>query len=267
MKFSMKTYFQPSFLLCVAVLAGAGAGKKAILDYTGAKLNKLPIPLKKPFDLMDEEALRPYKVVRKTKIDNKDVQEELGTDMYIQWVLEDTDAAPTSPTKLCSLFITYYTGNPDRIPHVPEECFVGSGYEEISGERDTLQLNIERSLTIAELDLSHASGQSDRSRQLRARYLVFAPKSSVMWGKTAKFARMYFFKVNDSYASNRIETQKVMYKNILGKYSYFSKVEWGFSAGTTKGNVSAGKEEIVRASEKLFSVLLPILERDHWPDW
>jgi hypothetical protein len=271
MKFSMKTYFQPSFLLCVAVLAGAGVSKKAILDYTGAKLNKLPIPLKKPFDLMDEAALRPYKVVEKTKIENKDIQDELGTDMYIQWVLEDTVAAPTSPTKLCSLFITYYTGNPDRIPHVPEECFVGGGYEEIAGERGTLELDLEfdlgQSHVTADRDPSLAQGQSGLSRRLRARYLVFAPKSSVMWGKTSKFARMYFFKVNDSYASNRIETQKVMYQNVLGKYSYFCKVEWGFSAGAAGGNVSADKEEIALASEKLFSVLLPILERDHWPDW
>ena len=267
MKFSLKTYFQPSFLLCVAVLAGAGVGKKTILDFTGAKLNKLPIPLKKPFDLLDEDALGPYKVISRTKIDNKDVLEELGTDMYIQCVLEDSGAAPTSPTRLCSLFITYYTGNPDRIPHVPEECFVGGGYEEITGERDTLQLKIDRLVATADRDISELPVQSGNSRQLQARYLVFAPKSSVMWGKSAKFARMYFFKVNDSYASNRMETQRVMYKNILGKYSYFSKVEWGFSAGTTGGNVSASKEELVLASEKLFSVLLPILERDHWPDW
>ncbi len=271
MKFSMKTYFQPSFLLCVAVLAGAGVGKKAILDYTGAKLNKLPIPLKKPFDLLDEDLLGPYKAISKTKIENKDVEKELGTDMYIQWVLEDTEAAPTSPTRLCSLFITYYTGNPDRIPHVPEECFVGGGYEEVAGERDTLELNLEfsldRSPATGDQDISLAPGQNGNSRQLRARYLVFAPKNSVMWSKAANFARMYFFKVNDSYASNRVETQKVMYQNVLGKYSYFCKVEWGFSAGAAGGDVLAGKEEIARASEKFFSVLLPILERDHWPDW
>ena len=257
MKFSTKNLFQPSFLICVLVLAAAGVSKKAVIKLTGAQLVKLPIELKKPLDLLDEEALGPYKVIKKGKIEDKDVLDSLGTEEYIDWTLEDTEAPPSSPTKYCSVFITYYTGNPNAVPHVPEECFVGGGYQEISSERGILKMNIEQ---------SPATG-SGESRQLQARYLVFAPKNSGMWGGPSKFARMYFFKANDDFTSNRTETRKVMGKNLFGKYAYFSKVEWQFF-GERRGNAGVlDKEQATRESEKLMSVLVVALERDHWPQW
>jgi hypothetical protein len=84
---------------------------------------------------MKEQALRPYVVKQKEQILNRDVLESLGTEEYLQWILEAPDAAPGSPTRFCSLFITYYTGNPDMVPHVPDECYVGGGNERKGGRR------------------------------------------------------------------------------------------------------------------------------------
>ena len=49
------------------------------------------------------------------------------------------------------------------------------------------------------------------------------------------------------------------------KYSYFqSRMAYGI---TPFGRIYPDREEVVQASERLLGVLLPVLERDHWPDW
>jgi hypothetical protein len=59
-----------------------------------------------------------------------------------------------------------------------------------------------------------------------------------------------------------------MFKNLFGKYSYFSKVEWDFSGRSGHGTkIRPNQDEIVEASEKLLNVLVPLLEKEHWPDW
>ena len=97
MNSKLKPYLQPSFLICVVVLAFAAGFKEAIIEKTGVHFIKLELPLKKSLDDMDETKLGPYKVVQKSKIENKDILESLGTENYIQWVLEDTEVDASSP--------------------------------------------------------------------------------------------------------------------------------------------------------------------------
>jgi hypothetical protein len=52
-------------------------------------------------------------------------------------------------------------------------------------------------------------------------------------------------------------------KNLFGKYSYFSKIELVFNQSLS----APSKQEAIEASEKVLGVILPILEKDHWPDW
>ncbi|MHC4084712.1 MAG: hypothetical protein ACYSU3_07240, partial [Planctomycetota bacterium] len=52
---------------------------------------------------------------------------------------------------------------------------------------------------------------------------------------------------------------------IFSKYSYFSKVEWKFFNIRFNKLIYPGKEEAIAASQKLLSVILPILEKEHWP--
>ena len=63
-----------------------------IKSYLGVRMIKKALPLRKPLDLIDEKALAPYIVVQKQKIENQDMIEALGTEDYIQWVLENTEA-------------------------------------------------------------------------------------------------------------------------------------------------------------------------------
>jgi len=256
MKSAIKTYLDPSFLICVLILAVAGASKSVVIQKMGIQLTKLPISLKRPFGQMDEAQLAPYKVVSRSEIKNKDIIESLGTDEYIQWVVEDTQAKENSPTKYCSLFVTYYTGDPDQVPHVPEECYVGGGNQIVSSESVKVKIDTPSYLC------------PELPDEINIRYSVFSSSGSDAWQMSIEYPVLYFFKVNGDYASGRNETRKVMGSNFFGKYSYFSKVEWKFFGGRS-GEMSypPQKEGVVAASEKLLSVFLPVMEREHWPDW
>ncbi len=263
MKTGAKLYFEPAFLICAVVLAVSGAGKKAVIEITGAKLKKEPIDLQKSLMNIDENLLGPYKVVEKNVIENEDVLESLGTKEYIQWQLEDTEVDKADPTRYCSLFITYY-GVPDRIPHVPEECYVGSGSRQLS--RDLLTLNIK-----FPDDSTIGQGVEEAGRkvtkQLDVRHLVFVRSSANIWQTGSKFYRLYVFRVNNDYANSRTGVREILSRNLLGKYSYFSKVEWGFHGSRLNRIIHPEKKDYVVASEKLLSVFLPILETEHWPVW
>jgi hypothetical protein len=239
----VKYYMQPAFLICAAVLAVAGGGTSAAIKTFGVYLKKEPWPLKKSLDLLDEKSLAPYRVVSKGEIESKDVVDALGTEDYIQWVLEDQDVPANSAVRSCSLFITYYE-LPDKVPHVPEQCYMGSGFQALASDSITLEVG---------------------TRKIPAKYLVFTGVESNLWQKNTKFSILYFFRVNKDYVSNREGVRFVLNKNIRGKHSYFSKVEWKFFNAGKSEMVYPGKEEAVAASQKLLSVILPILEKEHWP--
>ena len=79
---------------------------------------------------------------------------------------------------------------------------------------------------------------------------------------------IYFFKVNDEYANSRGQARKILGSNLLGKYSYFSKVEcWNFHGRNGNIRVEPSREDVIKACEKFLTYLLPVLEARHWPDW
>lgn len=247
---AIKPYLQSGFLICIIVLAAAAVSKDAMIEKFGIAMTKEAIPLKKSFDDVDESLLKPYVIKRRRNIENLDVLEALGTDQYIQWELEDTETGKNSPTRYCDLFITYYTGNPDQVPHVPEECYVGSGNQQVSSR--SIGLSIEK------------NGEKE---ELVVKSLVFRPGNKLDWNVT-DFVRLYFFRANGAYANGREGVRAIMFKNLFGKYSYFSKVEWDFYGVTGHGiRIRPTHDEIVEASEKFLSMLVPLLEKEYWPDW
>jgi len=242
----IRGYLQPAFLICVLVLAVAGAGMSVTMKKLGIVFKKEPLPLKKSLEGLDEKDLTPYKVVLKQKIQDSDTLKALGTDDYIQWILEDTEQAAGSPIKEFLLFVTYYR-LPDRVPHVPEECWTGGGYQKLGSEAVTFKINDGKGF----------------DTNVPAKYLIFAPKKTGLWQAGERIPNLYFFKVNGQYAGSREEARIALNKNLFGRNSYFCKVELVFN----RSSVAPSKEQAVEASEKLLKVILPILEREHWPDW
>ena len=247
-----RVYLQPAFLICVLVLAVAAAGMSIAIKSFGVYLKKMPLALKTPLDSLDEAALAPYRVVDRQKISGQDIIEALGTTDYIQWILQDSQAAEDSGTRFCSLFITYYE-LPDRVPHVPEECYTGTGHQRLASEAFVIEIPVDK------------SGPTAYTRTIPVRYLVFTATGS-HWS-SEKFAVSYLFNVNGFYADSREEARTALNRNIFGKYSYFSKVEWKFYGLRYGRPFYPGKDEVITASRKLLAAVLPELEAEHWPDW
>jgi len=266
MKGIIKPYTQPAFLICVAVLAIAGTSKEIVIEWSGAHLRKRALPLKKHLAMLDTSELAPYEVIKKHEIASKDVIEQLGTDEYIQVELLDTEADEFSRVRYCSLFITYYTGHLDQVPHVPEECYVGGGSQRVGTESVSVDVKgLVRVPAVGSGDES--ANESGVARRIDAKYVVFIGQGSNIWQTHSRYGVLYFFKTNGDYAGSRTEARAIMGKNLFGKYSYFSKVEWKFYGGGLGGTVFPDKAEAISASAKLLSVVLPIMETEYWPDW
>jgi hypothetical protein len=251
MKPFIKNYIQPPFLLSVVCLLITAGLISYIKANQGITLIKKSLPLKKSLDQLDEKLLEPYKVIAKSKIDNQDVLESLGTEDYLQWILEDTTADVMSPTRNCSLLITYYTGNPDQVPHVPEACYTGGGNE--------IKSSSSISLDLGDVNLPGTL----HGGKISAMALVFTRKSEEIWQAAAEFPVIYFFKVNGTYKGDRTSVRWAL-GNLTSEYSYFSKVELKFF--NSRG-AYPDKQQSIEAAQKLLRVLLPALEKENWPDW
>jgi|GEM_PF-151585 len=234
----------PAFLICAGILAVCGVGLSALEGGLGVYLKKEPVPLRRPLDRMDESALAPFRVVSRLQIGDPDVLRSLGTSDYVQWALEDTAAEAADPARSVLAFITYY-GLPDRVPHVPEECYLGGGFQRLATDQVLLTLD-----------------RPDGSRTLVARYLAFGSTGAGPLGGEGHVPVLYVFRVNGQYAANRDEARIALNRNLLGRHSYFSKVELVFNRGTGS---PPDKAHVIRAGQRLLGVLLPLLEKDHWP--
>ncbi len=243
------TFLKPSFVVCAALLLAAAVSKEAVIRVFGVHMTKQPIPLQHSFDQLSEAALLPYVVRDKGKIQNRDVLESLGTEEYLQWIIEDPEAATGSPTRYCSLFITYYTGNPDMVPHVPDECYVGGGNIHLGSQMLTIEVPREPQPQ----NVSFQSAQFGRTDKNTMR--------------EEKFSVQYLFHANGKYCGSRTDTRLVLGSNWLSRYSYFCKVEWKFYGFDAFGLIHPDQEQTLEASAKMLAVLLPELERNHWPDW
>ena len=251
MKTLLKSYLSPAFLVCAMILLTAAATKSLVIQALGWHLTKFPLPLKQNLHEMDEEALLPYLVRNKHRIDNPDILATLGTEDYLQWIIEDPEVEPTSPVRFCSIFVTYYTGDPDMVPHVPDECYVGGGNRRKAGYVDTATLYRE----------------DGRTQTLRYQNILFTSVGESVLASNVEFYVGYLFHVNGQYSGSRTETRSHLSQNFLSRYSYFSKVEWQFYGVDTFGRIYPDREQVVKASEKLLQVLLPAIEDGHWPDW
>ncbi len=236
----MRAYLQPAFVICVVVLALSGVAMSKF------DIEQEPWLLKKSLTLLEREDLGPYVIASKQEIENKDVLKNLGTEDYIQWVLEDTEASFDSPTRKVMLFVTYYA-LADRVPHVPEECYVGAGHQLLAS--DEMKFTIEG-----------PGGE----QEVPGRALVFQKTSSDFWSGGEKFSAFYLFSVNGIYAASRESVRFALNRNMFSRHSYFSKVEWSFYASSGVKSYLE-KEEAKRAGEKLLAVILPILETKYWP--
>jgi hypothetical protein len=229
----------PHFILAVILLGAAAVLAGPISQMMDLKQDKRPLALRKPLAGIETSKLSPYRVVQRYTLEPT-VVDALGTDQYLHWRLEDTSVSPGDPLRHASLFITYYTGGRNLVPHTPDECYLGSGYQPAEAHENR------------DLEL-HPRGKDKSDLPVRVCSFV----------RTAVFNReevtvVYTFAANGAFAATRDRVRFII-NDPRATYAYFSKVEVHFP--------NASREESVRGAAKLYEKLVPVLVDEHLPDF
>ena len=126
------------------------------------------------------------------------------------------------------LFITYYR-QPDRVPHVPEECYTGGGYQRLATNAVVVP-------------------SVGTPREIPGRYLLFEKTAQDVSLAVPQFPVLYLFRVNGEYAGSRDEARMALNKNVFSKHAYFCKIELVFnqsSAAPARESGDGGEERLL----------------------
>ena len=221
------------FGIAVGLLGTAAILAGPVASWMDFQQGKVSLPLKKPFGALDVEKLLPYRAIERQALEST-VVEALGTDQYINWLLEDTSAPQTDPLRYAHLFVTYDTGGVNLVPHTPDECRLGAGYQAAQ---------------------PHENIDIDVPIKVPVRLCTFL--------KTAVFNReevsvVYTFHCNGKFVATR-NGVRLLINDLSNRYAYFSKVEVSFPRAT--------RAQSIEGAAKLFERLLPVLMKDHFPDF
>jgi len=227
------------FVVAIIILGTAAVLAGPVGSWLRFRLDKAPLPLRRPLAAMNVDAIRPYKILERHTLE-PNVVDALGTSQYIHWTLEDTSVPRSSPLRRATLFITYYTGGRDLVPHVPDECMLGAGYQ-------PAQAHENEDLTLPALQRTLPS--------LPVRVCTFV-RTAIH--NHAKLTVVYTFAVNGTFAATR-NGVRLLTADPRNKHAYFSKVELSFPGAT--------REQSVHGARKLLETVLPVLLRDHYPDF
>ncbi len=227
------------FLVAVIILGAAAVLAGPVGSWLQFRLEKLQLALIKPLAAMNVDAIYPYRLMDRQMLEPS-VVEALGTTEYIHWTLEDTNVAKSDPLRRATLFVTYYTGGRDLVPHVPDECMLGAGYQPAQAHENT---NLRLSALIPE----HPT--------VPVRVCTFV--RTAIHNRT-KMTVVYSFAVNGTFAATR-NNVRLLTADPRNTHAYFSKVEVSFPGAT--------REQSVLGAQKLLDTVLPVLLRDHYPDF
>jgi len=232
-----------AFVISALILLVSAAGITSVAKAMKLHFRKLPVPLRKDLQEFDTIKLLPdYKLVGGKQRLPKEIEEQLGTDQYVQCLLEDTGiTGEKGGGKYISFFVTYYTGGLDQVPHVPEECYAGGGLQQVGDRYTTVEV----------------PGIGLENNRLRVRELFFQdPRTLVRAEKPV----IYFFMVNGKFMVTRTDVRRSLGRLRL-KYAYFSKVELSFP-----GAVPPDRDQALKLAGRFLAKALPILIDEHWPD-
>lgn len=229
----------PAFLAALLVLASSGTYLRYAKARGQLNILKKAAPLQRSLTDMRRDALLPY-VVRDSGRLPPESEEELGTREYLEWAMEDPGAPEDSWRRAFSLFITYYTGKPDQVPHVPEECYVQGAFQK--DRDDVLE--------------THSSSSSST---VSLRRLTFLPP----YRRGPRPIVYYSICVNGDFYTDRYLV-RIRMGSPGERYLYYSKVEIAFRVRAT--DEASDLPAMDRLAEQLMGRVIPVLVREHWPD-
>ena len=229
----------PPFIVAVAMLGAAAVLAGPVADWMQIKREKHPLPLRAQLSALNEDAIAPYRVLKRRVLEPI-VVEALGTDMYLSWMLEDTSVPRNHPLRYADLFVPYDTGGHNLVPHTPDVCRLGAGYERAQPHENI------------EFDLD---ALKPKWGAVPARVCTFA-KTGVFDRDTVSV--VYTFHCNGKFVATRSGV-RVMLNALPNTYAYFSKIEVSFPRAT--------RAQCVEGAAKLLNRALPALLADHLPDF
>ncbi len=230
-----------SFVICTLVLLISALGVESFAHALKLHFVRAPVPLRKKLQDFDVSKMWPYKLIKTVKLDSE-IVEALGTKDYLQMIFDDTSMKDeNAPGKYVSFFVTYYTGSLDQVPHVPDVCYQGGGYDPIGSENTYL--------TLPDLGL--------KNNKLPVRVLFFRDTKSLL---PSVKPVVYFFSVNGKFEATRNNVRLTL-ADIRQRYAYFSKVEIAFLG------VQPDKKQTLELTAKFLKKALPILMHEHWQNW
>lgn len=239
------------FWVCLALLVVAAVGLQTAATRLGIFLRKEAVPLRTSLHAFDARKLGPEYALNEPMMAQRqpmteDMVDSLGTDEYLQVYLTDTRKPGGDPTAIAQLFVTYYTGKPDLVPHVPDECWLAGGYEHESEATITLRVPgvgaPDDALPVRVLEF--------RARRAD-RFLSAGPDVATV---------AYLFHANGHYATTRNGVRALL-SNPFARYAYYSKVEVTF---LSQSGARADKQAAIDALPALLGKALPVLLRDHF---
>lgn len=252
---STRSKASPRFYFCVGILLFAAVGMNGLAHYLAVTFRKYPVPLRQPLDALDQAKLlpeyRPHRIQPEPL--SSELLENLGTEEYLHWYLADEQRGRSDRTAVARLFVTYFTGQPDLVPHNPKECYAAGG----------AALLKETGITVA------VPRPAGGDLQIPVSVLEFEPARR--YGSLGAGGRdsphlfvAYFFYANGRYVTSRTGVRYAI-SNLWDRYAYYSKVELTFSDDTFRKQ--ANREETADATRRLLRKVMPILWEDHYQDW
>lgn len=230
-----------AFVITALILLISALGIDSLAKALQLTFIRSPVPLRKKLTDFSVSKMYPYQLVRKVKLDSE-IEEALGTKDYLQLLFDDTSLkSQNAPGKLVSFFVTYYTGSLDQVPHVPDVCYQGGGYDPIGSDNTTIRI----------------PGIGLPNDKLAVRILIFRNTRSII--PTNKVV-VYFFSVNGEFKATRGAVRLAL-SDIRNKYAYFSKVEIAF------GGVQPDRDKALELTAKFLKKALPLLMNEHWQNW
>jgi len=237
-----KAFGHRMFVACAILLGMSAASLKLTTEALGVRFRKQAVPLRRPLSdpSLKELMLPRYKFLQAISIPPES-EEALGTKDYIMWRFRDTTIEKRNrPLSVVTVFVTYYTGAPDQVPHVPDVCYQGEGY--VQKEAGTTEFSIP------------ALGKLGEHVPLRT--LTFERAETL---RASNPTVSYLFFVNGRFKATRSDVRLAL-SNPFDREAYFSKIEIRFGRG---GN-DPPRDKAIKATGEVLSTLLPILVNRHY---
>jgi hypothetical protein len=195
-----------------------------------------------------------------------DIEKDLGTKMYLSRVYVDRNAVHKTveelrkldeaaanelvgtlrfnhPESVIQLHMTYYTELADTVAHIPDRCYVASGYQPTSYD----------------LKSGPAEYVDGKQRNVTYRHIKFEKPVE----KSQQYVA-YMFHCNGSYTDDPLQV-RMRLQNLFETYGYYAKVELLVSDPGGRGGDEMQKKS-VETMNAFLSALLPEVERC-LPDW